>query len=474
MNGNIAQPRKPITIIPDFGKVPPQANDMEEAVLGAALIEKEAVYMVINILKPESFYRESHQKIFKTIIELVSKGFPVDLYTVSEELRSHQELDSIGGPVYLAQLTSKIVSAANVEYHARIVAQKYIQREMIRISTEVQTRAFDDTYDVSELMEYAEKELFQIGGDTSQKDPVKIGVLLNSLAELISKMEQTGKELIGVPSGIISLDRITLGWQAGDLIILAARPSMGKSALAVQFVKFASQLGHPALMFSLEMTDIQVGERYLSVETGQNSYDLKRGRNIDWPKMERILNANKNLPLWIDDSAKMTLTEFRSKVRRAKKKYNIQLVVCDYLNLFTGDADKDNMSEKYGSISKMFKQVAKECKVAVIALAQLNRSPDMRANQFPKLSDLRNSGEIEQDADIVIFPVRYKMVGMLRDERDRDLTNLARIDVAKNRNGKTDVVEVEVSHDCMQWSCVEDTAFPTKDFSESQTSKIPF
>ena len=237
------------------------------------------------------------------------------------------------------------------------------------------------------------------------------------------------------------------------------------------------------LLFSLEMTDIQLGERYLSTETGADTYDIKQGRNIDWHKIESSLNNNRNVPLWIDDSPHMNIYEFRSKVRKAKKKYGIELVICDYLSLFTGDESKDNMSEKYGSISKMFKSVAKECEVAVIALAQLNRSTEMRASQLPKLSDLRNSGEIEQDADIVIFPVRYKVIGIDHDDKGRDLSEMARIDIAKNRNGRLGILNIRVSPDCMQWGIDTDedyfgeveTQVNPEEFTESKAQKeLPY
>lgn len=472
--------KQPIYGLSEFGKVPPQNIELEEAVIGAVIIEAACLDEVIQYLTPQMFYKEAHRKIFEAILTLYKKNQGIDLFTITSHLRDIGELELIGGPIYLTQLTSKVVSSANVGYHSAIVKTSYIQREMIRIGSELQAMGFDSLIDVADLLEYAEKELYALGDMATNKEPVRIGTLLNTLANSISKREASGNRIIGVPSGIIELDRITMGWQAGDLIILASRPSMGKSSLAIQFGRFAAQLRHPTLMFSLEMTDTQLGERYLSVETGHDTYDLKRGSNINWPKIEKSVGDNRDTPLWIDDSAHMTIYEFRSKVRRAKKRHGIQLVICDYLNLFKGDEDKNNMSEVYGSISKMFKSVAKECQVAVIALAQLNRSPDLRASQFPKLSDLRNSGEIEQDADIVIFPVRYRVVGYLIDEQGRDLTDRARIDVAKNRNGRLGIVEVRVSQDCLQWGLPDDN-FPEipgidpDEFCESKTQKkAPF
>ena len=456
---------------PDFGKVPPNSIEIEGAVLGAILVDSACMDDIAEILTAQMFYKEAHQIIYSAAYSLYKKNQYADLLSLVSHLRNTGELDMVGGIDNIIKITEKIISTAQAVQHSYIIQTTYIQREMIRIGMEMQSRGFDAELDPADLLAYAEKELYQLGDTANKKEPVKISHILKQLTDIIELREKSKSELIGVPSGITALDRITMGWQAGDLIILASRPSMGKSALGVQFGKLAAQYGHPTLMFSLEMTDIQLGERYLSSESGHDSYDLKRGRNIEWPKIERTLNNSENTPFWIDDSAHMSIYEFRSKVRRAKKRHKIELVICDYLNLFTGDIDKENMSEKYGSISKMFKQVAKECKVAVIGLAQLNRSPEMRANAFPKLSDLRNSGEIEQDADIVIFPVRYRMIGMLTDENDRDLKDYARIDVAKNRNGMTDFVEVMVSQDCMQWGIQEENPFDTKDFTETIAEK---
>lgn len=450
------------TILPDFGKVPPQAIEVEEAVIGAAINEGAAIDEVADFLTPDMFYKDANRITWEAILKLYRANKIPDVMTLMDELRNNGNLETVGGIMRIMDLTMKVVSAARIGQHALIVKAKWIQREMIRISQELQNRAFEDTYDPGELIEFAEKELFKVGDITQRKEAIPIGTLLNNLADLISKRCDNKNKLLGAPSGIVELDRVTMGWQGGDLVILASRPSMGKTALAIQFAGFAAKMNKPTLMFSLEMTDIQLGERYITTESGIDSYDIKTGNNISWPLIERAVNANRNVPLYIDDSAKVSIYEFRSKVRRAKKKYGIELVICDYLNLFTGDKNKGNMSEEYGSISKMFKAVAKECKVAVIALAQLNRSPDNRAIMFPKLSDLRNSGEIEQDADIVIFPVRYKAIGQTFLD-GRDVSDRACIDVAKNRNGMTRAIEVRVSKDCMKWGIPEDDFAPNPD-----------
>ncbi len=448
--------------IPEGGKIPPQAIEAEEGLLGILMVDFGAMDDIGELISPVMFYKPAHQKLYTAIESLFKRDKFADLVTVMQFLRDRGELEEIGGPVYLMELTSKIVTSHMAIEYALIIKDRFIQRDVIRICSTLTGMAYDGNIDTKELLEAAERELFTLGEVNITRGAESIGVILSKVLEVVQKREAVKAELIGVPSGLLSLDRITLGWQPGDLIILAARPSMGKSAIAIQIAKFAALTGYPTLMFSLEMTDTQLGERILSGETGIDSYDLKRGRNLNWTLLEKSLTELIDKPFWIDDSSKMTIYDFRSRVRKEVKKHGIKLVVCDYLNLFTGDESKENMSEKYGSISKMFKQVAKDCGVAVIALAQLNRNVEGRKDGFPKLSDLRNSGEIEADADIVIFPTRYKALGMYEDTNGRDLTKLARLEVAKNRNGRVDVIEVNVSSDCVKWSDIELTSFESE------------
>ncbi len=451
--------KKSAVFIPEVGKIPPQAPEAEEALLGIILLDFNVIDDVCDILKPEMFYRPAHQLIFNSIIELYRKEKYADLLTVMHYLKDKNELEDIGGAVYLTELTEKVVSSHMAVEYSLIIKDKYIQRDVIRICTILSGMAYDGLIDTKDLLEAAERELYSLGEVNILRGAISLGDVLNNVVSEIQKRELIKAELIGIPSGIMTLDRVTLGWQPGDLVIIAARPSMGKSAIAIQMAKFAAQTKTPTLMFSLEMTDTQLGERILSGETGIDSYDLKRGKNINWQVLEKSLTENIDIPLWIDPEPSMNIFEFRSRVRKEKKKHGIELVFCDYLNLFTGDETKENMSEKFGSISKMFKRVAKELGITVIALAQLNRNVEGRKDGFPKLSDLRNSGEIEQDADIVIFPTRYKALGMLEDTTGRNLTNLARFDIAKNRNGRTDIIEVNVSLDCVKWTDIEVTQF---------------
>ena len=314
-------PRPAITALPDFGKVPPQANDMEEAVLGAIMLEKEAVITTLDILKPESFYKEAHQKIFKTISDLNSREFPVDLYTVTEELRAHNELDSVGGPVYLTQLTAKVVSAANVDYHSRIVAQKYIQRELIRVSTEIQNRSFDDTYDVTELLDFSENALFQIAEGNIKREVAPINVVIK---EAIREIEEAGKRedaLVGTPSGFTKLDRLTSGWQKSELIIIAARPSMGKTAFALSMARnMAVDHGRSVAIFSCEMSSIQLVNRLIVAETDIPGDKIKNGRlnEEEWKQLDTRIKKLVQAPIYIDDTPAISIFELRAKCRRLK------------------------------------------------------------------------------------------------------------------------------------------------------------
>ena len=318
-----------VTTLPDFGKVPPQANDMEEAVLGAVMLEKEAVITILDILKPESFYRDSHQKIFKAISDLSSREYPVDLYTVTEELRAHQLLESVGGPVYLTQLTSKVVSAANVDYHARIVAQKYIQRELIRVSTEIQTRSFDDTYDVTELLDYSENALFQIAEGNIKREVAPINVVIK---EAIREIEEAGKRedaLVGIPSGFTKLDRLTSGWQKSELIIIAARPSMGKTAFALSMARnMAIDHGKNVAIFSCEMSSIQLVNRLIIAETDIPGDKIKNGRlnEEEWKQLDTRIKKLVQAPIFIDDTPAISIFELRAKCRRLMAQHKLDIV----------------------------------------------------------------------------------------------------------------------------------------------------
>lgn len=449
-----------VMALPDMGKVPPQAIDMEEAVLGAIMLEKEAVIAILDVLKPESFYRDAHRKIFKAIFDLSAREYPVDLYTVTEELRAHNELESVGGPVYLSQLTSKVVSAANVDYHARIVAQKFIQRELIRVSTEIQTRAFDDTYDVTELLDYSENELFQIAEGNIKREVSPINMVIR---EAIRDIEEAGKRkdaLVGIPSGFTKLDRLTSGWQKSELIIIAARPSMGKTAFALSMARnMAIEHGKKVAIFSCEMSSIQLVNRLIIAETDIPGDKLRNGRltEEEWKQLDTRIKKLVQAPIFIDDTPAISIFELRAKCRRLKAQNKLDIVIVDYLQLMSGPDNAGSREQEVSNISRSLKSIAKELNVPIIALSQLNRSVEIRGGtKRPLLSDLRESGAIEQDADMVVFIHRQEKFGMLTFDDGSSTKGIAEIILAKNRNGPVDDVKLRFREEKAQFVDIVD------------------
>ena len=452
--------RPAITPTADYGKVPPQAIDMEEAVLGAIMLEKEAVITILDILKPESFYKEAHQKIFKAISDISFREYPVDLYTVSEELRATGEIENAGGPVYLTQLTSKVVSAAHVEYHARIVAQKYIQRELIRVATEIQNRSFDDTYDITDLLDYSEDAIFQIAEGNIKREVAPINEVIK---DAIREIEEAGKRedaLVGIPSGFTKLDRLTSGWQKSELIIIAARPSMGKTALALSMARnMAIDHGKKVAIFSCEMSSIQLVNRLIIAETDIPADKIKNGRlsEEEWKQLDSRIKKLVQAPIYIDDTPAITITELRAKSRRLMAQHKLDLVIIDYLQLMTGPQNSGSREQEVSNISRSLKSIAKELNVPVIALSQLNRSAELRGGlKRPQLSDLRESGAIEQDADMVVFIHRQDKFGIVTFEDGSSTKGIAEIILAKNRNGPVDDVRLRFREEKALFVDIED------------------
>ncbi len=449
--------------LPDFGKVPPQAIDMEEAVLGAIMLEKEAVITILDILKPESFYKESHQKIFKAVSDLSAREYPVDLYTVMEELKAHNELESVGGPVYLTQLTSKVVSAANVDYHARIVAQKYIQRELIRVSTEIQNRSFDDTSDVMELLDYSENALFQIAEGNIKREVSPINMVIK---EAIREIEEAGKRedaLVGIPSGFTGLDRLTSGWQKSELIIIAARPSMGKTAFALSMARnMAIDHGKKVAVFSCEMSSIQLVNRLIIAETDISGEKIRNGRlsEEEWKQLDSRIKKLVTAPIFIDDTPAISIFELRAKCRRLVAQHKLDIVIVDYLQLMSGPENAGSREQEVSNISRSLKSIAKELNVPILALSQLNRSVEMRGGtKRPLLSDLRESGAIEQDADMVVFIHRQDKFGIPTFEDGSSTKGIAEIILAKNRNGPVDDIKLRFREERAQFVEIDEFDF---------------
>lgn len=431
----------------DIGKVPPQAVELEEAVLGALMLEKDALTNVIDILKPKSFYKEAHERIFGAIEQLFTRSEPVDILTVTQELKKTGELEIVGGAYYITQLTNRVASAANAEFHARIISQKYIQRELIRTSTETIKDAYEESSDVFDLLDKAEKGLFTIVEGNIRKNYDKMSTLLKKAVEQIEKAKEKKDGLSGIPSGLTALDRLTSGWQNSDLVILAARPAMGKTALVLSIAKNAAvDFKHPVAIFSLEMSSLQLVTRLISSETELPGDKLKKG-NLEDHEFKQLQVKIKGLdeaPIFIDDTPGLSVFELRAKARRLKEQHKIELIVIDYLQLMTaGGEGKGNREQEISTISRSLKGLAKELNVPVIALSQLSRAVETRGgDKKPQLSDLRESGAIEQDADMVMFIHRPEYYNITEDEAGMSTAGVAELIVAKHRNGPVDSVKV--------------------------------
>ena len=437
----------------EAGKLPPQAVDMEEAVLGALMLEKDAIYDVIEILsKPDCFYKEAHAKIFQAIVDLSMREEPIDLLTVTQELRRKEILEEVGGPFYIMQLTTRVLSSAHIEFHSRIVYQKYIQRELIRVSTNIQERAFDESVDVDDLLNSAEQAIFDITQGSIKTDVMQLNFLLKEAIESIQEASNRGKDVLsGVPSGFSELDRITAGWQPSDLVIVAARPSMGKTAFVLSMARnMAVDHKCGVAFFSLEMSALQLVKRIMGSETEIELGKIRTGNldNDEWAQFEAKIAKLDEAPIYIDDTPSISVFEFRAKCRRLVQKFGIRIAIIDYLQLmsWTGDT-RGNREQEVSNISRSLKAIAKELNIPIIALSQLNREVEKRTgvHKRPQLSDLRDSGGIEQDADIVALihrPEYYDITEVPDNNEMRSMIGVAEIIIAKHRNGATGKIEL--------------------------------
>ncbi|MBI1782524.1 MAG: replicative DNA helicase, partial [Sphingobacteriales bacterium] len=428
-----------------YGKVPPQAKELEEAVLGAIMLEKSAFDTVIEILKPECFYVEAHQRIFRSMQSLAQKSMPIDLLTVVEELRIKEELEMVGGPYAVTKLTNAVVSSANIETHSRIVLQKFIQRELIRISGEIIGDAYEDSTDVFDLLDDAESKLFEITNNHLRKNFDSIDTVLVKTIQRIEDMRNRQEDITGVPTGFPSLDRLTYGWQSTDLIILAARPAVGKTAFALNLARNAALNASkptPVAFFSLEMSAGQLVQRILAAESEIWLEKIARGK-MEEHEMKQLYKRGieklANAPIFIDDTAALNIFELRAKCRRLKNKHNVGLILIDYLQLMsgTGENRNTNREQEISRISRDLKGLAKELQVPIIALSQLSRAVESRkeGNKMPQLSDLRESGAIEQDADMVMFIYRPEYYDITSNEMGESNKGETHIRIAKHRNG---------------------------------------
>jgi len=438
----------PAPVVSETGKLPPQAVDLEEAVLGAMLLEREALSTVIDILSPQAFYKEQNGRVFAAMVALFNRSEPVDILTVTQELKRTGELEFVGGAYYVSALTNRIASSANIEFHARIVAQKYIQRELIRLSTETIRTAYEDSTDVFELLDETTKNIFEILDSNVRKQHDKMSSLIAKAIEEIETAASHTDGLIGVPSGFTAMDRITGGWQKSDLLILAARPGMGKTAFVVSMARNAAvEFNKPTAIFSLEMSSLQLVKRLISSETEITQDKLLKG-NLDNHEFVQLHERIKKLsvaPLYIDDTPALSIFELRAKARRLKENQKIELIIIDYLQLMSGGPEgKGNREQEISQISRGLKSLAKELEVPIIALSQLSRQVENRpgGSKRPQLSDLRESGAIEQDADMVMFIYRPEYYGLEVDEQNEPTRGRAEVIIAKNRHGSLETIKL--------------------------------
>lgn len=462
-----------------YGKVPPQAKELEVVVLGAIMLEKGAFDIVSEILHPECFYVDAHQRIFKAMRSLVIKNMPVDLLTVVEQLKIHEDLEKVGGAYYVTTLTNGVVSSANIEAHSRVVLQKFIQREIIRISGELIGDAYEESTDVFDLMEKAETALYEISTNHFKSDYSQLGAGVPQFLQNIEDLKKQDSSITGVPSGFKELDRVTHGWQPSDLIILAARPSVGKTAFSLNLAANAAnnELKPTNVgLFTLEMSNQQLLKRVMSMESGIWMERLTNGRINDTSLLYQTGEKVSKMKIYVDDSGGLNMYELRAKARRMVNKHGVGLIIIDYLQLMSGESSRGggNREQEISSISRGLKKLAKELNIPIIALSQLSREVEKRGKgqKVPQLSDLRESGAIEQDADIVMFLYRPP-----EDEVSEDaaLADKGMAKIAKNRNGSLESFAFEVNNNIQRWSeigTLEQKRW-TRVVNEDPTSGLP-
>lgn len=464
------------------GKLPPQAIELEEAVLGAMMIDKKGVDEVIDILAADAFYKDAHKHIFEAIFQLFTDSQPIDLLTVSTQLKKNAKLDLAGGDFYLIQLTQKISSSAHIEFHSRIILQKYIQRSLIRISSEIIEESYDETTDVFDLLDKAESRLYEVTqGNIKRSSETAQSLVIQAKKRIEEIANKEG--LSGVATGFEKLDKVTSGWQPSDLIIIAARPGMGKTAFVLSMARnMAIQFNQAVAVFSLEMSSVQLITRLISSETGLSSEKLRTGKleKHEWEQLSTKVKDLEKAPLYIDDTPSLSIFDLRAKCRRLASQYGIKLIVIDYLQLMTaGGSGKGggNREQEISTISRNLKALAKELNVPVIALSQLSRAVETRgSSKRPLLSDLRESGAIEQDADIVSFIYRpeYYKIDEWDDDEHSPTEGQAEFIIAKHRNGSLENIRLKFIGHLGKFDNLEDFGGGFGEFSSKMNDDMPF
>lgn len=471
-----------------YGKVPPQAKELEGAILGACMLERGAFDRAMETLKAESFYLDAHQQIFRAMETLSNKSQAIDCLTVVEELRTMEKLEGVGGPYYVEKLTGSVVSGANIQTHALIIKQKFMQRELIRISGETISAAYDDSADVFDILEDHERQFTELSLGSSSKSFVAQDEALVESIKRIERLRENDDHITGVPSGLTLIDHITHGWQNSDLIIMAARPAVGKTALALQFARSAALNPFkqvPVAFFSLEMSTMQLTYRHLSAESEIYLDNIRNGKLDDTQMATLYRKAIQKLAkakIYYDDSAALTIYELRAKIRRQKRiwvrdfKTDDGLIVIDYLQLMQGSKGKGSREQEISEISRGLKQIAKEINNPVIALSQLSRAPEQRTGdkKMPQLSDLRESGAIEQDADLVMFLYRPEYYGEMSNEQGESTKGETHLRIAKHRNGSLDTIKLKADLSIQKFSTWDEFDAPPAPRSTFQPLRMPY
>lgn len=432
------------TIDTSYGHLQPQALDVERLVLGALMIDKDAFSVVSEFLKPQTFYEPRNQKIYQAIQTLNVDEHPVDISTVIEELKREGTLDDIGGPSYVLQLSHDVASSAHIEYHAHILAQKFLARQLISYAGNIETKAFDESFDVNELMQEAEGSLFELSQNNMKKDYVQVDPVINKAIEILQKAARNAGGLTGVPTGYTKLDEKTSGWQNSDLVIIAGRPAMGKTSFALSLAKnIAVDYQTPIAFFSLEMSNVQLVNRLISNVCSISGSKMLNGQLSDdeWERLDKDIRKLQGSPIYIDDTPGLSIFELRTKARRLVREKGVKIIMIDYLQLMNANGMRfGSRQEEVAKISQSLKGLAKELDIPILALSQLNRTVEGREGvegKRPQLSDLRESGAIEQDADMVMFVHRPEYYHIFQDDKGRDLHGMAQIIIAKHRKGAT-------------------------------------
>ena len=462
----------------DLGKLPPQAPELEASVIGALMIEKEAFSSITDLLRPESFYSDQHRHIFEAVQALSAKDAPIDVLSVAEQLKQSGKLEQAGGVIYLSDLTRRVASAAHIRYHAQIIAQKATARDLISAACQIEEKGYDETQDVDELVEEATAKIFEISQRAQKRDVTHIYPVITEAFDRMHKASENEGNISGIPSGFTELDKITSGWQKSDLVIIAARPAMGKTAFVLSMAKnIAVDFNIPVAIFSLEMSNVQLVNRLIMNVCEIEGNKIRNGRltKAEWDKLDNSIGVLQNAPIYVDDTPGLSVFELQSKARKLVKEHKIQMIIIDYLQLMNANGMNFGSREQEVSIiSRNLKGLAKELDIPVIALSQLSRAVEKRDSsnsnvdgKKPLLSDLRESGAIEQDADMVCFIHRPEYYKLYDDGNGKDLRGLGQIIVAKHRNGATDEIWLRFIGKYTRFQN-EDTAFDDDLYTDVQ------